>query len=87
MRVHELHQIMSKRVEGIRGDKAIDTFIFDHLIEDLQRGFKMLRRAGPEDLATVGDHNARNRRTFDDLRRMCNIPTTRPASRAEVHFR
>jgi hypothetical protein len=47
----------------------------------------MLRRAGPEDLATVGDHNARNRRTFDDLRRMCNVPTTRPASRAEVHFR
>jgi hypothetical protein len=87
MRVHELHQMMSKRVEGIRDDKVIDTLIFDHLIEDLQRGFKMLCRASPEDLATVGDHNARNRRTFDDLRRMCNIPTARPASRAEVHFR
>ena len=85
--VHELHQMMSKRVEGIRDDKVIDTLIFDHLIEDLQRGFKMLCRASPEDLATVGDHNARNRRTFDDLRRMCNIPTARPASRAEVHFR
>jgi tRNA(Arg) A34 adenosine deaminase TadA len=87
MRVHELHQMMSNRVEGIRNDKVIDTLIFDHLIEDLQRGFKMLCRASPEDLATVGDHNARNRRTFDDLRRMCNIPTARPASRAEVHFR
>jgi len=87
MRVHELHQMMSKRVEGIRDDKVIDTLIFDHLIEDLQRGFKMLCRASPEDLATVGDHNARNRQTFDDLRRMCNIPTARPASRAEVHFR
>jgi tRNA(Arg) A34 adenosine deaminase TadA len=87
MRVHELHQMMSKRVEVLRDDKVIDTLIFDHLIEDLQRGFKMLCRASPEDLATVGDHNARNRRTFDDLRRMCNIPTARPASRAEVHFR
>ena len=87
MRVHELHQMMSKRVEVLRDDKVIDTLIFDHLIEDLQRGFKMLCRASPEDLTTVGDHNARNRRTFDDLRRMCNIPTARPASRAEVHFR
>jgi tRNA(Arg) A34 adenosine deaminase TadA len=87
MRVHELHQMMSNRVEVLRDDKVIDTLIFDHLIEDLQRGFKMLCRASPEDLATVGDHNARNRRTFDDLRRMCNIPTARPASRAEVHFR
>jgi tRNA(Arg) A34 adenosine deaminase TadA len=87
MRVHELHQMMSKRVEVLRDDKVIDTLIFDRLIEDLQRGFKMLCRASPEDLATVGDHNARNRRTFDDLRRMCNIPTARPASRAEVHFR
>jgi len=87
MHVHELHQMMSKRVEGIRDDKVIDTLIFDHLIEDLQRGFKMLCRASPEDLATVGDHNARNRRTFDDLRRMCNIPTARSASRAGVHFR
>jgi tRNA(Arg) A34 adenosine deaminase TadA len=87
MRVHELHQMMSKRVEVLRDDKVIDTLIFDHLIEDLKRGFKMLCRASPEDLTTVGDHNARNRRTFDDLRRMCNIPTARPASRAEVHFR
>jgi tRNA(Arg) A34 adenosine deaminase TadA len=87
MCVHELHQTMSKRVEGIRDDKVIDTLIFDHLIEDLQTGFKMLCRASPENLATVGDHNARNRRTFDDLRRMCNVPTPRPASRAEVHFR
>ena len=88
MRVHELHQTMSKRVEGIRNDKVIDTLIFDHLIEDLQTGFKMLCQAGHDELMTKGDNNATNRRTLDDLRRMCNIPTLRsPASRAEVHFR
>jgi hypothetical protein len=42
--------MMSKRVEGIRDDKVIDTLIFDHLIEDLQRGFKMLCRASPRTL-------------------------------------
>src|SRR5262245_3007829 len=87
MRAHELHQTMSKRVEGIRNDKVIDTLIFDHLIEDLQAGFKMLCQAGHDDLATNGDHNATNRRTLDDLRGMCNIPTTRPDTRAEAHFR
>jgi tRNA(Arg) A34 adenosine deaminase TadA len=88
MRVRELHQTMSKRVEGIRNEKVVDTLIFDHLIEHLQIGFKMLCQARPEELMTKGDNNATNRRTFDDLRRMCNIPTTRPAaSRAEVHFR
>ena len=87
MRVHELHQTMCTRVEGIRDDKVIDTLIFDHLIEDLQTGFKMLCQASPEDLTTEGDHNATNRRTFDELRRMCNVPSDRPASRAEVHFR
>jgi len=87
MRVHELHQMMSKRVEGLRDDKVIDTLIFDHLIEDLQTGFKMLCQAGHDELMTKGDNNATNRRTLDDLRRMCNIPTVRPvASRAEVHF-
>jgi len=86
-RVRELHQTMSKRVEGIRTDKVVDTLIFDHLVEDLQTGLKMLCQVGPEELMTKGD-NATNRRTFDDLRRMCNIPTTRPAAgRAEVHFR
>jgi hypothetical protein len=46
------------------------------------------KKTGPEELMTKGDHNATNRRTLDDLRRMCNIPTPRPAaSRAEVHFR
>ena len=87
MRVRELHQTMSKRVEGIRNEKVVDTLIFDHLIEHLQTGFKMLCQAGHEELMTKGD-NATNRRTFDDLRRICNIPTTRAAtSRAEVHFR
>jgi len=86
-RVRELHQTMSKRVEGIRTDKVVDTLIFDHLVEDLQTGFKMLCQAGHKELMTKGDNNATNRRTLGDLRRMCNIPTTRPAaSRAEVHF-
>jgi tRNA(Arg) A34 adenosine deaminase TadA len=87
-RVRDFHQAMSRRVEDVRKDKVIDTLIFDHLIEDLQTGFKMLCQAGPEELMTKGDHNAMNRRTLDDLRRMCNIPTPRPAaSRAEGHFR
>jgi tRNA(Arg) A34 adenosine deaminase TadA len=87
-RVRDLHQAMSRRVEDVRKDKVIDTLIFDHLIEDLQTGFKMLCQTGPEELMTKGDHNATNRRTLDDLRRMCNIPTPRPAaSHAEVHFR
>jgi tRNA(Arg) A34 adenosine deaminase TadA len=87
-RVRELHQTMSKRVEGIRSEKVVDTLIFDHLLEDLQAGFKMLSQADPEELMAKGDDNATNRRTLDDLRRMCNIPTAQPAvSRAEVHFR
>src|SRR5436309_926115 len=86
-RVHELHQTMSKRVEDIRKEKVVDTLIFDHLIEQLQSGFKILCQAGPEELMTKCDYNA-NRQTLHDLRRMCNIPTLRsPASRAEVHFR
>jgi tRNA(Arg) A34 adenosine deaminase TadA len=87
VRVRDLHQTMSRRVEGIRNDKVIDTLIFDHLIEDLQTGFKLFCQVTPDDLTTRGNHNATNRRTFDDLRRMCNVPTTRPASRAAVHFR
>src|SRR6266446_5813469 len=87
MRVRDLHQTMSRRVEGIRNGKVIDTLIFDHLIEDLQTGFKLFCQVTPDDLTTRGDHNTTNRRTFDDLRRMCNVPTTRPASRAAVHFR
>jgi tRNA(Arg) A34 adenosine deaminase TadA len=87
-RVRDLHQAMSRRVENARKDKVIDTLIFDYLIEDLQTGFKMLCQTGPEELMTKGDHNATNRRTLNDLRRRCNIPTPRPAaSRAEVHFR
>jgi hypothetical protein len=85
MRVRELHETMSKRVEGIRNEKVVDTLIFDHLLEDLQTGFKMLCQVGPEELMTKGDNNATNGRTLGDLRRMCNIPTTRPG--AEVHFR
>jgi tRNA(Arg) A34 adenosine deaminase TadA len=80
-RVHELHQTMSKRVEGIRKEKVVDTLIFDHLIEHLQSGFKILCQAGPEELMTKGDYNATNRQTLDDLRRMCNIPTLRPVAR------
>jgi tRNA(Arg) A34 adenosine deaminase TadA len=87
-RVRELHQTMSKRSEGIRTNKVVDTLIFDHLVENLQTGFKMLCQVGHEELMTKGDNYATNRRTLDDLKRMCNIPTTRPAaSRAEVHFR
>ena len=87
-RVRELHQTMSKRVEGIRNNKVVDTLIFDHQVETLQTGFKMLCQVGHEELMTKGDNNATNRRTLDDLRRKCNIPTTRPAaSRAEVDFR
>src|SRR5438034_10406044 len=41
-RVHELHQTMSKRVEDIRKEKVVDTLIFDHMIEQLQSGFKIL---------------------------------------------
>jgi tRNA(Arg) A34 adenosine deaminase TadA len=86
-RVRGLHQTMSKRVEDIRKGKVVDTLIFDHLSEYLQAGFRMLCEAGPEDLTTDGDHNATNRRTFDDLKRMCNVPTARPVSRTESHFR
>jgi tRNA(Arg) A34 adenosine deaminase TadA len=77
-RAHELHKRMSKRVERIRNHKVVDTLIFDHLIEDLQAGFKMLCQANPEDLMTKDDHNAANRRTLDDLRRVSNIPTVVP---------
>jgi hypothetical protein len=78
---------MSKSVERARKDKVIDTLIFDHLIGDLQAGFNLFCRLTPDDLATRGDYNATNRRTLDDLRRMSNIPTIRPDSHAEVHFR
>jgi hypothetical protein len=57
------------------------------LIEDLQAAFKLFCQVTHDDLATDGDHNATNRRTLDDLRRMCNIPTTRPDTRAEAYFR
>jgi len=66
-RVRELHQTMSKRVEGIRNEEVVDTLIFDHLLEDVKTGFKMLCQVGPEELMTKGDNNATNRRTFDDL--------------------
>jgi tRNA(Arg) A34 adenosine deaminase TadA len=82
MRVRDLHQAMSKRVEEIRKDKVIDTLIFDHLVEDLAVAFKSLCQVSPDDLA-----NRTNRRTLDDLRRICNVPTAPPAARAEVHFR
>jgi tRNA(Arg) A34 adenosine deaminase TadA len=81
-RVRELHQTMSKRVEGIRTNKVADTLIFDYLVENLQTGFKMLCKVGHEELMTKGDNNATNRRTLDDLRRMFNIPTTRPAPKS-----
>jgi tRNA(Arg) A34 adenosine deaminase TadA len=87
LRVRDLHKSMSKRVESVRKGKVIDTLIFDHLIEDLQTGFKLLCELTPDDLATRGDHNATNKRTFDDLRRICNIPTVRPDAGAEIHFR
>jgi tRNA(Arg) A34 adenosine deaminase TadA len=87
MRVRDLHQTMSKRVEGLRKDKVIDTLIFDHLLEHLQTAFKLLCQATPDDLATGEDHKKANRRTLDDLRRMCNVPAAPPAARAEVHFR
>ena len=87
MQVRDLHHTMSRRVERVRNEEVIDTLIFDHLIEDLQAGFKLFSQISPDDLATRGDHNATNSRTLDDLRRMCNVPTARSASRAEVHFR
>ena len=86
-RVRDLHQAMSKSVGRARKDKVIDTLIFDHLIGDLQTGFKLFCRLTPDDLATRGDYNATNRRTLDDLRRMSNIPTIRSDRYAEVHFR
>jgi len=86
-RVRDLHQDMSESVERARKDKVIDTLIFDHLIGDLQTGFKLFCRLTPDDLATRGDYNATNRRTLDDLRRMSNIPTIRSDTYAEVHFR
>ncbi len=87
LRARNLHQAIFNRVEGVRKGKVIDTLIFDHLVEDLETGFKLFCQLTPDDLTTRGDHNTTNRRTFDDLRRMCNVPTTRPASRAAVHFR
>src|SRR5205807_9356292 len=86
MRVRDLHQTMSRRVERVRKDKAIDTLIFDHLIEDLQTGFKLFCQVTPDDLTTRGDHNTANTRTFDDLRRICNVPI-RPPTSPEIHFR
>ena len=87
LRVRDLHEKMSRRVEGVRNDKVIDTLIFDYLIDDLQTAFKLFCQLTPDDLATRGDHNATNRRTFEDLRRMCNIPATPPDIHAETHFR
>ena len=63
-------------------NKVADTLIFDYLVENLQTGFKMLCKVGHEELMTKGDNNATNRRTLDDLRRMFNIPTTRPAPKS-----
>jgi tRNA(Arg) A34 adenosine deaminase TadA len=87
LRVRDLHQAVSKRVERVRKDKVIDTLVFDHLIEDLQTAFKLFCQLTPDDLATQGDHNKTNRRTLDDIRRMCNIPMVPPEIRAEIHFR
>jgi tRNA(Arg) A34 adenosine deaminase TadA len=87
LRVRDLHQAMARRVEGVRNQKVIDTLLFDHVIEDLQTGFKLFCRLTPDDLTTRRDHNARNRRTLDDLRRMCNVPTAAPPVSTEVHFR
>jgi tRNA(Arg) A34 adenosine deaminase TadA len=87
LRVRDLYQKMSRRVKGVRKDKVIDTLIFDYLIEDLQTAFKLFCQLTPDDLATRGDHNTTNRRTFEDLRRMCNIPAAPPDIRAEIHFR
>ena len=53
-RVRELHQTMSKRSEGIRTNKVVDTLIFDHLVENLQTGFKMLCQVGHEELHDQG---------------------------------
>ena len=84
--VRDLHQTMSRRVEGVRNDKVIDTLIFDHLIEELQTGFKLFCQLTPDNLTTRGDHNTANTRTFDDLRRICNVPI-RPPTSPETHFR
>jgi tRNA(Arg) A34 adenosine deaminase TadA len=87
LRVRDLHQAMTRRVESVRNQKVIDTLLFDHLIEELQTGFKLFCQLTPDDLTTRGDHKARNQRTLDDLRRMCNVPTTTPPVSTEVHFR
>jgi hypothetical protein len=85
--VRDLHQAMSKNVERVRKHKVIDTLIFDHLIEDLQTAFKLFCQLIPDDLATQGDHNKTNRRTLEDIKRMCNIPTVPPEIGAEIQFR
>jgi hypothetical protein len=64
--------------------EVIDTLIFDHLIDDLQTAFKFFCQVTPDDPATRGDHNVTHRRTFDDLKRMCNIPITPSDTRTEV---
>jgi tRNA(Arg) A34 adenosine deaminase TadA len=87
LRVRDLHKRMSRRVEGVRKDKVIDTLIFDHLIDDLQTAFKLFCQLTPDDLTTRGDHNKTNRRSFEDLRRMCNVPAAPTDIRAEIHFR
>ena len=87
LRVRDLHGVMSKNVERIRKDKVIDTHIFDHLIEDLQTAFKLFCQITPDDLATQGDHNKTNRRTLEDIKRMCNIPAVPPEIGAEIQFR
>ncbi len=78
---------MSKNVERVRKHKVIDTLIFDHLIEDLQTVFKLFCQLTPDDLATQGDHNKTNRRTLEDIKRMCNIPAVPPEISAEIQFR
>ena len=54
MQVRDLHHTMSRRVERVRNEEVIDTLIFDHLIEDLQAGFKLFSKISPDDLAFLG---------------------------------
>ena len=86
-RVRDLHEAMSKNVERVRKHKVIDTLIFDHLNEDLQTAFKLFCQLTHDDLATQGDHNMTNRRTLEDIKRMCNIPAVPPEIGAEIQFR
>ena len=74
LRVRELNQTLAERVELLRNQKVIDTLIFDHLIADLQTGFTLFCQVTANDLATSGHYNIANKRTFHDLRRVCNVP-------------